>query len=169
MGGRERGAGSKPSGSRAGLSLSQMSCCQSPFRHSHYGASPELSDGSVPGASRGTGSQSGPASLQKGPVGERGQGRWKSQVRAVTLESAALGPYETCAQLLGHGNRGGHTTDSTQGDLCPGMSQHVHGPRKARLGPAFKRDALLTGKPVHRRRAPRTRQTGRRNPGLGLQ
>lgn len=62
------GAGSKPSGSREGLSLSQMSCYQSPFLHSHYGASPALSDESVPGASRGTGSQSGPASLQKGPA-----------------------------------------------------------------------------------------------------
>lgn len=67
-GGREKGAGSKPSGSHAGLSLSQMSCCQSPFRRSHYGASPALFDESVPGASRGTGSQSGPASLQKGPA-----------------------------------------------------------------------------------------------------
>lgn len=68
VGGRERGAGSKPSSSHAGLSLSQTSCCQSPFRRSHYGASPVLSDESVPGASRGTGSQSGPASLQKGPA-----------------------------------------------------------------------------------------------------
>lgn len=68
VGGREKGAGSKPSSSHAGLSLSQTSCCQSPFRHSHYGASPALSDESVPGASRGTGSQSGPASLQKGPA-----------------------------------------------------------------------------------------------------
>lgn len=49
----EMGAGSKPSGSREGLSLSQMSCYQSPFLHSHYGASPALSDESVPGASRG--------------------------------------------------------------------------------------------------------------------
>lgn len=68
LGEGERGGGPRPSGSRAGPSLSQTSCYQSPFQHSHYGASPALSDGSVPGASRGTGSQSGPASLQKGPA-----------------------------------------------------------------------------------------------------
>lgn len=94
VGGRERGAGSKPSGSHAGLSLSQTSCCQSPFQHSHYGASPALSDESVPGASRGTGSQSGPASLQKGPVGERRQVGWRFKSGWLTLERAVLGPGE---------------------------------------------------------------------------
>lgn len=64
----EREVGSKPSGSHAGLSLSQMSCCLSPFQHSRYAASPALSDESGPGASRGTDSQSGPAFLQKGPA-----------------------------------------------------------------------------------------------------
>lgn len=92
VGGRERGGGSKPSGSHAGLSLSQRSCCQSPFQHSHYGASPALSDESVPGASRGTGSQSGPASLQKGPVGERRQVGWKIQVWVAYTRERSFGP-----------------------------------------------------------------------------
>lgn len=99
VGGREKGAGSKPSSSHAGLSLSQTSCCQSPFRRFHYGASPALSDESVPGASRGTGSQNGPASLQKGPVGERRQGVGGCQSGGLTLARAALGPCETHAQL----------------------------------------------------------------------
>lgn len=92
VGGREKGAGSKPSSSHAGLSLSQTSCCQSPFRRFHYGASPALSDESVPGASRGTGSQSGPASLQKGPVGERRQGGWKMQVWVARHRESSFGP-----------------------------------------------------------------------------
>lgn len=92
VGGGERGAGSKPSGSRAGLSLSQTSCYQSPFRRSHYGASPALSDESVPGASRGTGSQSGPASLQKGPVGERRQAGRKIQVWVAHPRQSSFRP-----------------------------------------------------------------------------
>lgn len=99
------GAGSKPSGSREGLSLSQMSCYQSPFLHSHYGASPALSDESVPGASRGTGSQSGPASLQKGPMGERRQGDGRFKSGWLILEKAASGSCEMQAQLLSHGSR----------------------------------------------------------------
>lgn len=113
VGGRERGAGSKPSGSRAGLSLSQTSCCQSPFRRSHYGASPALSDESVPDASRGTGSQSGPASLQKGPVGKGDTGMEDSSLGGLT-ERAALGPWETHASFLSHRNRGGHSRDSSE-------------------------------------------------------
>lgn len=91
VGGGERGAGSKPSGSRADLSLSQMSCYQSPFRRSHYGASPALSDESVPGASTGTGSQSGLASLQKDPVGERRQEDRRFKSGWLSLESS-FGP-----------------------------------------------------------------------------
>lgn len=87
--GRGRGAGSRPSGSHEGLSLSQMSCYQSPFQHSHYGASPALSAESLPDASRGTGSQSGPASLQKGPVGEKTRG-CKIQVYCTGAEDGTV-------------------------------------------------------------------------------
>ena len=107
VGGGVRGAGSKPSGSRAGLSLSQMSCYQSPFRRSHYGASPALSDESVPGASRGTGSQSGPVSLQKGPVGKRRQSGRKIQVWVAHPRDRALGSHEVHAQLLSMGTEEG--------------------------------------------------------------
>lgn len=86
--GRGRGAGSRPLGSHAGLSLSQMSCYQSPFQHSHYGAFPALSVESVRGASRGTGSQSGPAFLQKGPVKEKQ--KTKNPQGDVRFKSLAL-------------------------------------------------------------------------------
>lgn len=86
--GRGRGAGSRPSGSHAGLFLSQRSCYQSPFQRSRYGASPALSAESLLDASRGTGSQSGPASLQKGPVGGKETRVWKIQVYSSGYSAA---------------------------------------------------------------------------------
>lgn len=96
--GRGRGAGSRPSGSHAGLFLSQRSCYQSPFQRSRYGASPALSAESLLDASRGTGSQSGPASLQKGPVGGKGDKGMEDSSLQLRLECS----FEMQAHLLGH-------------------------------------------------------------------
>lgn len=137
MGGGEKGAGSKPSGSHAGLSLSQTNCYQSPFRRSRYGASPALSDESVPGASRGTGSQSGHASLQKGPVGERRQAGWKIRVWVAHPRESSFGPMLDTRSTSESGVEEGRALtvpNSRQHTLCLGKLWHVNHPDRSGLG-----------------------------------